>query len=129
MTTTLTTRKPAIFCARNAAKDWATKMKKRSDMDSTADLVRALAWNVRDLAEPQRFMTVSEREMLRQCRHDIQRLLDADLLLRMRELPQGQQIRPRLYLDVCEIPEDRAGVSSTELAGFESAPIHALPGD
>src|SRR6185369_8963883 len=105
MTTTLTTRKPAIFCARNAAKDWATKMKKRSDMDSTADLVRALAWNVRDLAEPQRFMTVSEREMLRQARHDISRILDADLLYRLRTLSQGSQIRPRLHLDLLAISE------------------------
>src|SRR5690349_21927949 len=97
--------------------------------DTTADLVRALAWNVRDLAEPQRFMTIEEREMLRQARHDISRILDADLLYRLRTLSQGSQVRPRLHLDMLAISEAGAGIFSAELAGFQSAALHALQQD
>lgn len=95
-------------------------------MDDTNNLVRALAFGVRDLAEPQRFMTLEERQQLWDMRHNLTRILDADLLLRLRPLPEGSQERPRVYLDVFDVPQVGGGVPQPNNTGLEPPTVHAL---
>jgi|CXWL01.1.fsa_nt_gi hypothetical protein len=95
-------------------------------MDDTGNLVQTIYRAVADLAEEQRFMTIDEREMLRAARLNIMRVLDADLLLRVRFLSERPQGRPRIYLDMSDVPKTGIGLSQPDDTRLESPTVHAL---
>lgn len=94
--------------------------------DNTADLVRSITYGIRDLAEPQRYMTLEERQMLWDAEFLLRRVLDADLLLRVRPLHEGSQDRPRIYMDVPPVSEAGIGLPQPDAQGLEPPAVHAL---
>ena|SRR3990167_2305604 len=97
--------------------------------DPTTDLVRGIVFGIRDLAEPQRYMTLEERQMLWDAEYLLRRVLDADLLLRVRPLHEGSQERPRIYMDVPAVSETGIGLPQPDDTRLEPSPVHAVPGN